>query len=97
VQGFALVTLSFLVTLANSALFNLRQNASHEAHVPVVPPLYPPNAQHLPWMPQGQGQNGAHGHGAYGQFGHQLAPPPGQSEGVRQIGWEGEKKKGWLW
>lgn len=46
-QGFTLVTLSFLIILTNSALWNLRSRASSEP----APPHYPP-PQYLPQPPQ---------------------------------------------
>lgn len=104
-QGFTLVTLSFMVTLANSALFNLRQSAS----LPIDPQPYYPPAQghghgHLGWHPYGQpGQPGQgmpsmgmmqnHPHG---QVQDGMHASPGQDI-TRQIGWEEPKKKGWLW
>ena len=92
-----------MVTLANSALFNLRQSAAH-APVDPAPAYYPQQAQgHFGWSQYGhqagqpmpsigmmhaQGQGHAQAGMGTGQAGH---------DGVRQIGWEEPKKKGWLW
>lgn len=97
-QGFTLVTLSFLIILTNSALFNLRHRAASDP--PQTPQhLYPP-LQHQPWTPN-------HPHGfshhmfptASGQplaFGADLAK---SGDTLGQIGWESskEKQRGWLW
>ncbi|WRT69685.1 uncharacterized protein IL334_006675 [Kwoniella shivajii] len=92
-MSFTLVTLSFLIILTNSALFNLRAKASHHEPSPSPNNYWPPHGQFMPQLPP---------HIPHPQQ-HMLAPhqsnpitPSGQQD-QRQIGWAGgeEKKKGW--
>ncbi|WWD20315.1 hypothetical protein CI109_104791 [Kwoniella shandongensis] len=87
-MSFTLVTLTFLIALTNSALFNLRARASH--HEPITPPTpqgyWPPHGQFMPQLPPHIPQ------------GHMLAHDQMPSgDGSKQIGWTGEQeqKKGW--
>jgi len=69
-MGFTLVTLTFLIILTNSALFNLR--AKHQAP---APPQHP-NHQQLfpPYMVPGMGQMGQ-----MGQLGYGMHPGMGEN------------------
>ncbi|ORY34716.1 Di-sulfide bridge nucleocytoplasmic transport domain-domain-containing protein [Naematelia encephala] len=95
-MGFTLVTLSFLVILTNSALFNLRARTMYH------PPPPPQNPYGLGMPHQGYLQQG-HTQPYQQQQHHGLAPPPGPSgfaQPQAQIGWDegnGKKgKKGWF-
>lgn len=85
-QSFTLVTLTFLVILTNSALFNLRARASqHDTSAPAAPAFWPPHGQFMPQLPA----NIPHAPIVHAQG------EGGEGE-ARQIGWGGEKgKHGW--
>ncbi|EAL20917.1 hypothetical protein CNBE2780 [Cryptococcus deneoformans B-3501A] len=84
-MSFTLVTLTFLVILTNSALFNLRARASqHDTSAPAAPAFWPPHGQFMPQLPANMPQ--APTVHALGEGGERDA---------RQIGWRGEKGKGW--
>ncbi|WVO23104.1 uncharacterized protein IAS62_004449 [Cryptococcus decagattii] len=87
-MSFTLVTLTFLVILTNSALFNLRARASHhERPAPAAPAFWPPHGHFMPQLPPNIPQAP--------MIGEAQAESHGQIE-PRQIGWTGEKeKKGW--
>lgn len=90
VQGFTLVTLSFLVILTNSALFNLRSRHA-------ISPAPPPPHAHNPYAPQ---QHYLQNQPYPPYPGHLQAPPHHQPQASGAIGWTGntdgtEKKKGW--
>lgn len=94
---FTVTTLSLLIILTNSALFNLR--AKHQAPPPPVHPAPP----HLPGMmyPPGymplHGGQAPHGAGALPHQQHQLPPhlqppPAPEPSGVgKALGWFGKK------
>ncbi|WVW86940.1 hypothetical protein I302_108996 [Kwoniella bestiolae CBS 10118] len=89
-MSFTLVTLSFLIILTNSALFNLRAKASHHDPPPSANNFWPPQSHFMPQLPP---------HLPHPQQ-HMLPPHQQQDhmpqDGSRQIGWTGEeKKKGW--
>lgn len=88
VQSFTLVTLTFLVILTNSALFNLRARASHhETPAPAAPAFWPPHGHFMPQLPPNIPQAP--------MLGEAQAEGRGERE-PRQTGWTGEKeKKGW--
>ncbi|OXG24916.1 nuclear membrane protein [Cryptococcus neoformans Ze90-1] len=85
-MSFTLVTLTFLVILTNSALFNLRARASqHDTSAPAAPAFWPPHGQFMPQLPA----NIPHAPMVHAQG------EGGEGE-ARQIGWSGEKgKHGW--
>ncbi|WVQ66059.1 uncharacterized protein L199_004237 [Kwoniella botswanensis] len=89
-MSFTLVTLTFLIILTNSALFNLRAKASHHDISPPNNNFWPPQSHFMPQLPP---------HMPHPQH-HMLGPQHPQDsmphDGTRQIGWTGEeKKKGW--
>ncbi|KAK8849686.1 hypothetical protein IAR55_005021 [Kwoniella newhampshirensis] len=98
-MSFTLVTLTFLIALTNSALFNLRARASH--HDPAPPPApqgyWPPHGQFMPQLPphipQGHTLHGLHEQGP----GQGIGQSGGFADGSKQIGWTGAKetKKSW--
>ncbi|WVQ79168.1 hypothetical protein IAT38_001264 [Cryptococcus sp. DSM 104549] len=100
-MAFTLVTLTFLIVLTNSALFNLRARASHH-DTPPTPAFWPPHGQFMPQLPH----NLPHSHMLHqqhlqaGQHGSGDVPHSagvGGEGDARQIAWTGkkEKKKGW--
>ncbi|WWC92790.1 uncharacterized protein L201_007749 [Kwoniella dendrophila CBS 6074] len=91
-MSFTLVSLSFLIILTNSALFNLRAKATHHDPLPPANQFWPPQSQFMPQLPPHM----PHPHQ------HMLAPrqhspsPQNGQDGAKQINWTGEeKKKGW--
>ncbi|WWC73706.1 uncharacterized protein I206_107678 [Kwoniella pini CBS 10737] len=92
-MSFTLVTLSFLIILTNSALFNLRAKASHQEVPSSNNSFWPPQSQFMPQLPP---------HIPHPQQ-HMLPPQQhnyhavdDRQENARQIGWTGEaKKKSW--
>ncbi|OCF35221.1 nuclear membrane protein [Kwoniella heveanensis BCC8398] len=101
-MSFTLVTLSFLIILTNSALFNLRAKASHpdpatlQSHQPANG-FWPPQSHFMPQLPPHMPHPQAHMLESTHHLPHQT-PYKGVGGGdeTRQIGWQGEeKKKGW--
>lgn len=77
-MGFTVVTLTFLIILTNSALFNLRAKHQHNH----APPPQQSQQMFPPWM--GGQMNGMNGHMDMGQmgYGHQgMLGMPGQMNG----------------
>lgn len=89
-----------MVTLANSALFNLRQSAS--VPIDASQAYYPPPQGHLGWQQaytqpgQGMAMPSMIGTSAQGQGNADMSAGMNADMGVRQIGWEEPKKKGWF-
>ncbi|WVF68498.1 hypothetical protein IAT40_003265 [Kwoniella sp. CBS 6097] len=98
-MSFTLVTLSFLIILTNSALFNLRAKASHPD--PALQPaathangFWPPQSHFMPQLPPHMPHPQAHMLDSHQHHPQHQAHQNGDAP--RQIGWQGEeKKKGW--
>ncbi|TYJ57795.1 hypothetical protein B9479_001405 [Cryptococcus floricola] len=95
-MSFTVVTLTFLVILTNSALFNLRARASHNDTPPPVAPFWPPHGQFMPQLPSNMPQGPGYQHDISGMDARigGVGGPHGVQEEAKQIGWT-EKKKGW--
>ncbi|WVQ75030.1 hypothetical protein IAR50_004639 [Cryptococcus sp. DSM 104548] len=96
-MSFTVVTLTFLVILTNSALFNLRARASHnDMPPPITPAFWPPHGQFMPQLPSNmpQGPPG-YQHDLGSLDGRTGAESPQGAQEAKQIGWTEEKKKGW--
>ncbi|WVR08074.1 hypothetical protein IAU60_005120 [Kwoniella sp. DSM 27419] len=92
-MSFTLVTLSFMIILTNSALFNLRAKAApHEPSPHPSGNFWPPYNQFMPQLPPQMPHPQNH------VLSHQP-PGPGDAalDSTRQIGWDRPeaKKKGW--
>ncbi|WWC65791.1 uncharacterized protein I303_108413 [Kwoniella dejecticola CBS 10117] len=101
-MSFTLVTLSFLIILTNSALFNLRAKATHHHETPTPNNnFWPPQSHFMPQLPPHMPHPQHHMLPA--QAHHSQIPDTRYGIGnetdnanARQIGWSGEeKKKGW--
>ncbi|WVQ96045.1 hypothetical protein IAU59_003145 [Kwoniella sp. CBS 9459] len=104
-MSFTLVTLSFLIILTNSALFNLRAKASHpdsahgsQAQAQAANGFWPPQSHFMPQLPPHMPHPQAHMLDHNHPHQPQQASYGGVGDGPKQIGWQGEereKKKGW--